>query len=60
MALNVHRNHKAYQGRGEGGGKGVWMWGKSGGGGGCTQVMGTKGDGIRKYRQEREVSKHGA
>ena len=27
MVLNVHRNHKAYQGRGEGG-KGVWRWGK--------------------------------
>ena len=27
MVLNVHRNHKAYQGRGEGGGKGVWRWG---------------------------------
>ena len=27
MVLNVHRNHKAYQGRGEGG-KGVWKWGK--------------------------------
>ena len=26
--LNVHRNHKAYWGRGEGGGKGVWRWGK--------------------------------
>ena len=26
MVLNVHRNHKAYQGRGEGG-KGVWRWG---------------------------------
>ena len=36
-------------------------WGGGvGGGGGCTQVMGTKGDGLRKYRQEREVSKHGA
>ena len=28
MVLNVHRNHKAYQGRGEGG-KGVWRWGRS-------------------------------
>ena len=27
MVLNVHRNHKAYQGRGEGG-EGVWRWGK--------------------------------
>ena len=27
MVLNVHRNHKAYEGRGEGV-KGVWMWGK--------------------------------
>ena len=27
MVLNVHRNHKAYWGRGEGG-KGVWRWGK--------------------------------
>ena len=27
MVLNVHRNHKAYKGRGEGG-KGVWRWGK--------------------------------
>ena len=29
MALNVHRNHKAYYGRGEGGG-GEWVcrWGK--------------------------------
>ena len=26
MVLNVHRNHKAYQGRIEG--KGVWRWGK--------------------------------
>ena len=26
MVLNVHRNHKAYQGRGAGGG--VWRWGK--------------------------------
>ena len=24
VQLNVHSNHKAYQGRGEGGGKGVW------------------------------------
>ena len=27
MVLNVHRNHKAYQGRGEDG-EGVWGWGK--------------------------------
>ena len=27
MLLNVHRNHKAYQGRGDGG-KGVWRWGE--------------------------------
>ena len=27
MVLNVHRNHKVYQGRGEGG-KGVWRWGE--------------------------------
>ena len=27
MVLNVHRNHKAYYGRGEWG-KGVWRWGK--------------------------------
>ena len=27
MVLNVHRNHKAYEGRGEGG-KWVWRWGK--------------------------------
>ena len=27
MVLNVHRNHKAYQGRGEEG-KGVWRWGE--------------------------------
>ena len=27
MVLNVHRNHKAYWGRVEGG-KGVWRWGK--------------------------------
>ena len=27
MVFNVHRNHKAYQGRGEGG-KGVWRWGE--------------------------------
>ena len=27
MLLNVHRNHKAYSGRGEGG-KRVWRWGK--------------------------------
>ena len=27
MELNVHRNHKAYQGRGEGV-KGVWRWWK--------------------------------
>ena len=27
MVLNVHRNHKAYQGRGEGG-KGVWRCGR--------------------------------
>ena len=28
MMLNVHRNHRAYQGRGEGGegGEGVWRW----------------------------------
>ena len=26
MVLNVHRNHKAYLGRGEVGG--VWRWGK--------------------------------
>ena len=24
MVLNIHRNHKAYQGRGEGGGRGEW------------------------------------
>ena len=29
MVLNVHRNHKAYLGRGEGGGgEGVWRWGE--------------------------------
>ena len=32
MVLNVHRNRKAYQGRGEGGwgggGNGVWRWGE--------------------------------
>ena len=28
MVLNVHRNHKGYYGRGEGGGEGVWKWGK--------------------------------
>ena len=38
MVLNVHRNHKAYQGRGKGGmggvveggawGRGYWRWGK--------------------------------
>ena len=28
MVLNVHRNHKAYQGRGKGGGEGVWRWGE--------------------------------
>ena len=28
MMLNLHRNHEAYQGRGEGGGKGVWRSGK--------------------------------
>ena len=30
MVLNIHRNHKVYQGRAEGGGggKGVWRWGK--------------------------------
>ena len=27
MVLNVHRNHEAYQGRGEGG-KGVCRWGE--------------------------------
>ena len=27
MVLNVHRNHKAYYGRGEGG-EGVWRWGE--------------------------------
>ena len=27
MVLNVHRNHKAYEGRGEGGGE-VWRWGE--------------------------------
>ena len=27
MVLNVHRNHKAYWGRGEGG-KGAWRWGE--------------------------------
>ena len=27
MVLNVHRNHEAYSGRGEGG-KGVWRWEK--------------------------------
>ena len=27
MVLNVHRNHKTYSGRGEGG-KGVWRWRK--------------------------------
>ena len=29
MVLNVHRNHKAYEGRGEGGEK-VWRWGGEG------------------------------
>ena len=29
MVLNVHRNHKTYQGRGERA-KGVWRWGKRG------------------------------
>ena len=24
----LHRNHEAYEGRGERGGKGVWRWGK--------------------------------
>ena len=28
MVLNVHRNHEAYQGRGEGGGEEVWRWGQ--------------------------------
>ena len=28
MVLNVHRNRKAYQGRGEGGGRGVRRWGE--------------------------------
>ena len=28
MGLNVHRNHKAYEGLGEAGGKGVWRRGK--------------------------------
>ena len=28
MVLNVHRDHKAFQGRGEKGRKGVWRWGK--------------------------------
>ena len=27
MVLNVHRNYKAYKGRGEGG-KGLWRWGE--------------------------------
>ena len=27
MVLNVHRNHKAYKGRGEGGEE-VWRWGR--------------------------------
>ena len=27
MVLNLHKNHKAYRGRGEGG-KEVWRWGK--------------------------------
>ena len=27
MVLNVHRNHKAYPGRGEGG-IGIWRWGE--------------------------------
>ena len=27
VVLNIHRNHKAYYGRGEGG-KGVWRWGE--------------------------------
>ena len=31
MVLNVHRNHKAYYERGEGG-KGVWKWGGGEGG----------------------------
>ena len=29
MVLNVHRNHKVYSGRGEGGGEGVCRWGES-------------------------------
>ena len=28
MVLNVHRNHKAYKGRGEGE-TGVWRWGET-------------------------------
>ena len=28
MVLNVHINHKAYQGRGRGVGEGVWRWWK--------------------------------
>ena len=28
MVLNVHRNHKVYWGREEGGGEGVWRGGK--------------------------------
>ena len=32
IMLEVHRNHKAYYGRGEGG-KGVWRWWGNGGGG---------------------------
>ena len=27
LVLNIHRNHKACEGRGEGG-KGAWRWGK--------------------------------
>ena len=32
MVLNVHRNNKAYQGRGDGGGGGVRGYGGGGGG----------------------------
>ena len=38
MVLNVHINHKAYLGRGEGG-KGVWRWGEGGGEGGEREII---------------------
>ena len=39
MVLNIHRNHKAYWGRVEGGGKGFGCGGGGGGAGGKREII---------------------